>query len=54
MEKSYTFLLLLHVFMPCTAYYASSIIKINARSLDTFAGIKQAAQILNVPEPGRI
>jgi hypothetical protein len=54
MEKSCIFLLLLHVFMPCTAYYASSIIKTDAKSLDVFAGLKQAAQILNVPEPGRI
>ena len=54
MEKSCIFLLLLHVFMPCTAYYASSIIKTDAKSLNVFAGLKQAAQILNVPEPGRI
>ncbi len=54
MKSSAIFLLLLHLLTPCSAYYASSIIQINSRSLDTSAALRQAAAVLNVGEPGKI
>ncbi|UJR29536.1 hypothetical protein I4U23_010753 [Adineta vaga] len=45
-------LLLLHVCMPSSAYIASPLIKLSGRSFDTTGALSQAAQILNVPEPG--
>lgn len=48
------FLLLGLSMVPSNAYYASSMIKISGKSADVAASLRQAAQILNVPEPGRI
>ena len=48
-----TFLLLLHGLMPCMAFYASPLLKVNARALQTVNPLKQAAEILNVTEPGK-
>ena len=53
MNKSAILLLLLHIFIPCSAYYASSLIKITAKSLDTSSALKQAAETLNVPQSGK-
>ena len=53
MEKISIFLLFVYVFVPCDAYYASSLMKISSRSFDTAAALRQAAQVLNVGEPGR-
>ncbi|CAF2637942.1 unnamed protein product [Rotaria sp. Silwood2] len=51
MKQSVILLLFINVLMPCVAFYASPIIRINGRSIDKFAPIKQAANILNVAEP---
>ncbi|CAF1492907.1 unnamed protein product [Rotaria sp. Silwood1] len=40
-----------NVIMVCIAFYASPIIRINGRSTDKFASLKQAGNILNVAEP---
>ncbi|CAF3842777.1 unnamed protein product [Rotaria sordida] len=37
--------------IPCIAFSASSVIRINGRLLDTSAALRQAANILNVAEP---
>ena len=39
--------------IPSSAYYASSVIKVDSKSLDISAALGQAAQILNVAEPGK-
>ena len=54
MAKAAILLLLLHVLTPCTAFYASPMMQITAGSSDTVDALKQAAQILNVPTPGKI
>lgn len=49
-----TLLLLLHLLMPCTAFYASRLIKINVRAVQTVNPLKQAAEMLNVTQPGKV
>lgn len=39
--------------IPSSAYHASSVIKVDSKSLDISAALRQAAQILNVAEPGK-
>jgi hypothetical protein len=51
MGKSVIFLLLLLALMPCTAFYASPVTEVDVTSLDVSDAMKQAALILNVPEP---
>ena len=47
-------LFLFHLMIPSAAYYASSVIKISDSSFDVSDYLRQAAQILNVVEPGNI
>lgn len=54
MKNIGTFLFLLHVLAPCTAFYASPVIKISGRALQTANLLEQAAAILNVTEPGKV
>lgn len=52
METVYMFLFFASLWMQCSAYYSSSPIQISARSLDSTAGLRQAAEVLNVPQSG--
>ena len=52
MSSIATLLFLLYLVMPCTAFYVSPLIRFEGRSLDTASALKQAAQVLNVPQPG--
>lgn len=47
-------LLVLHVLQPCNAFYASPVITISGKALGSTNPLGQAAEILNVTQPGKI
>ena len=54
MQVIFTFMILFHALTTCMGFYASPMRKTENRVLGTTAGLKQAAEILNVTQPGKI
>lgn len=54
LKQILAFMLFCHALMISNAYYASSVIKISSKSLNTAAALREAAQqVLNAVEPGK-